>query len=120
MSVIGAVDDVVDDDDQLLKDSNLDLPSASLASSSAAAVAAAAAAAAAQIAAHAPPPVSEQQARQALLGLVAERFCWGGGAARSMRITKIISTSAFHVNRFNYQLKRLIFMCNVYPLGRCT
>ena len=43
------------------------------------------------------PVVSEQEARTALLNLVAEHCCWGKAAARNMNITKIASTSAFHV-----------------------
>ena len=42
------------------------------------------------------PTVSEQEARAALLGLVAEHCCWGRAAARHMAIGKITSTSAFH------------------------
>ena len=43
------------------------------------------------------PVVSEQEARTALLNLVADHCCWGKAAARNMNITKIASTSAFHV-----------------------
>ena len=43
------------------------------------------------------PAVSEQQARTALLHLVADHCCWGKGAARNMNINRIVSTSAFHV-----------------------
>lgn len=43
------------------------------------------------------PTISEVEARNALLGLVADHCCWGGSAARKMAIGKILSTSAFHV-----------------------
>lgn len=43
------------------------------------------------------PAISEVEARAALLGLVAEHCCWGKAAARHMAISKIVSTSAFHV-----------------------
>ena len=52
------------------------------------------------------PAVSEQQARSALLGLVAERCCWGRSAARAMAINKITSTSAFHYEIQTFTEKR--------------
>lgn len=45
-----------------------------------------------------PPPVSEVDARNALLGMVTDHCCWGRSAARHMSISKILSSSAFHVN----------------------
>lgn len=55
------------------------------------------------------PTISEVEARNALLGLVADHCCWGGSAARKMAIGKILSTSAFHV---------IFPICFVFP-DRC-
>ena len=52
------------------------------------------------------PVVSEQEARAALLTLVAERCCWGRTAARNMSISKIASTSAFHYEIQTFTEKR--------------
>jgi len=52
------------------------------------------------------PVVSEQEARTALLNLVAEHCCWGKAAARNMNITKIASTSAFHYEMQTFTEKR--------------
>lgn len=52
------------------------------------------------------PVVSEQEARMALLNLVAEHCCWGKAAARNMNITKIASTSAFHYEMQTFTEKR--------------
>lgn len=52
------------------------------------------------------PPVSEVDARNALLGLVTEHCCWGRSAARHMSIGKIVSSSAFHVNRFQKKKRK--------------
>ena len=54
------------------------------------------------------PVVSEQEARMALLNLVAEHCCWGKAAARNMNITKIASTSAFHVTICHYALRYIL------------
>jgi hypothetical protein len=43
------------------------------------------------------PQVTEQEARTALLSLVAENCCYGRDAAKEMAIVKINYSSAFHV-----------------------
>lgn len=52
------------------------------------------------------PTISEVEARNALLGLVADHCCWGGSAARKMAIGKILSTSAFHYEIQTFTEKR--------------
>ena len=44
------------------------------------------------------PQITEHQARAALLAHVADRCCWGSGAAKKMAIAKINYDSAFHVS----------------------
>ena len=41
--------------------------------------------------------VNEVQARQALLNLAGQNFCWSKKAAEDMGISSITSSSAFHV-----------------------
>ena len=56
------------------------------------------------------PAISEVEARSALLSLVTEHCCWGKAAARNMAISKIVSTSAFHVRRrSNFHLRLHLF-----------
>lgn len=45
-----------------------------------------------------PPQITDHQARAALLAHVADRCCWGSGAAKKMAIAKINYDSAFHVS----------------------
>ena len=42
--------------------------------------------------------VTERQARDSLLQLAGQRFCWGKKAAQDMVISSITSSSAFHVS----------------------
>ena len=44
------------------------------------------------------PQITEHQARAALLAHVADRCCWGTGAAKQMIRAKINYDSAFHVS----------------------
>lgn len=44
------------------------------------------------------PQITDHQARAALLAHVADRCCWGSGAAKKMAIAKINYDSAFHVS----------------------
>lgn len=48
-----------------------------------------------------PPQITDHQARAALLAHVADRCCWGSGAAKKMAIAKINYDSAFHVSTRN-------------------
>ncbi|XP_041347179.1 protein SSUH2 homolog isoform X2 [Gigantopelta aegis] len=48
------------------------------------------------------PTITEEQAREALLGLVAENCCYGAGAAKEMDIKDLKSSSAFHYTLETY------------------
>ncbi|XP_065569031.1 protein SSUH2 homolog isoform X2 [Artemia franciscana] len=52
------------------------------------------------------PPLTEAQARAQLLSFVAEKCCWGRGAAKDMAITKIVTTSAYHYELQSFTEKR--------------
>ena len=44
------------------------------------------------------PQIHEEEAREALLGFVAEHCCYGKGAARDLKFTDLRHSSAFHVS----------------------
>ena len=44
------------------------------------------------------PQIREEEAREALLGFVAENCCYGKGAAQELKFTDLRHTSAFHVS----------------------
>ena len=44
------------------------------------------------------PQIQEEEAREALLGFVAEHCCYGKGAALDLKFTELIHSSAFHVS----------------------
>ena len=48
------------------------------------------------------PQITEHQARAALLAHVADRCCWGSGAAKKMAIAKINYDSAFQSMKASY------------------
>ncbi|XP_042864430.1 protein SSUH2 homolog isoform X3 [Penaeus japonicus] len=53
-----------------------------------------------------PPQITDHQARAALLAHVADRCCWGSGAAKKMAIAKINYDSAFHYELQTFTEKR--------------
>lgn len=64
------------------------------------------------------PQITEHQARAALLAHVADRCCWGTGAAKKMAIAKINYDSAFHVSfKINRTFNEL-FACLYFYLFR--
>ncbi|XP_068249691.1 protein SSUH2 homolog [Palaemon carinicauda] len=52
------------------------------------------------------PQITDHQARAALLAHVADRCCWGSGAAKKMAIAKISYDSAFHYELQTFTEKR--------------
>ncbi|XP_042206969.1 protein SSUH2 homolog [Homarus americanus] len=52
------------------------------------------------------PQITDHQARAALLAHVADRCCWGSGAAKKMSIAKISYDSAFHYELQTFTEKR--------------
>ena len=46
------------------------------------------------------PQIQEEEAREALLGFIAENCCYGKGAAQELKFTDLRHSSAFHVSTF--------------------
>lgn len=62
------------------------------------------------------PQITEHQARAALLAHVADRCCWGTGAAKKMAIAKINYDSAFHVSTNTSNDICLLLFWTKFPL----
>ena len=61
-----------------------------------------------------PTHVSEDQARESLLQLSSQNFCWGNKAARDSVISSITSSSAYHVCNSEHSILMYVLVNTVY------
>ena len=52
--------------------------------------------------------INEDEAQEALLGVVSQRCCYGKAAVNEMDIYQIISTCALHVSQLTFSLRHFI------------